>query len=264
VQEKIREIEHKERCSILKIAVISDIHGNLPALEAVMSDIKKRKADKIICLGDIVGKGPSSKEAIDICKKECDIVIKGNWEDFICKDYTALNQGKTDKISERIAWYINSIGDQRMKYLEALPHSTEFYFSGKLTRLFHAHPKNYNRYYQNSSLEQRLELFDFSDFSEEEKTADIAIYADIHSAYLQAGQGRYLVNVGSVGNPLETTQASYVILEGENDDPNFSVQFMRIAYDIEKAIELAKEANVPDLEGYISELRTAVYFKRSK
>jgi len=248
----------------LKVAVISDIHGNLPALEAVMNDIKKRRVDKIICLGDIVGKGPSSKATIDICKKECDIVIKGNWEDFIYKAYLDINRGETDKVSDRISWYAGSIGAERMEYLGQLPHSTEFYFSGKLARLFHAHPKNFNRYYQNSPIEQRLELFDFGDFSEVKETAGIAIYADIHSAYLQAGQGRYLINVGSVGNPLEATQASYVIIEdSEDNDSNFSVQFLRVTYDIEKAIDLAKEANVPDLDGYISELRTAVYFRRS-
>ena len=247
----------------MKIAVISDIHGNLPALEAVINNIKKRAVDKIICLGDIIGKGPSSKEAVDICRKECDIILKGNWEDFLYKSYIAINEGH-EETDERRLWYINSADSQRMEYLGSLPHSIEFYLSGKLTRLFHAHPKNFNRYYPHSPIEQRLELFDFSDFSENKKTADIAIYADIHNAYMQIVQGKHLLNVGSVGNSLDTTRASYVILEGdEKDELDFSMQFIRVSYDIEKAVAIAKEANVPDLEGYISELRTAAYFRRS-
>ena len=245
----------------MKIAVISDIHGNLPALKAVISDIKKRAIDKIICLGDLIGKGPSSKEVIDICRNECEIVVKGNWDDLIYKAY--VNQEQAGTFSERMLWCINSISLQYLEYLGSLPHSTEFYISGKLARLFHAHPQNFNRYHQDSPIENRLELFDFGDFSDIRKTADIAIYADIHGAYMQILQGKYLINVGSVGNPLDITQASYVILEGgEKKDSSFGVQFVRVSYDIEKAIELAIKADVPDLDGYISELRTAKYFRR--
>ncbi len=53
-----------------KIAVISDIHGNLPALEAVLADIQQRDIHRIICLGDLVGKGPDSSKAIDIIKEK--------------------------------------------------------------------------------------------------------------------------------------------------------------------------------------------------
>jgi len=249
----------------LKIALISDIHGNLPALLAVMSDIKSRNVDKIICLGDIIGKGPSSKETINICKKECDIVLIGNWEDFIYKQYSAFDKGEIDKIDDRILWYINSVDAEHLEYLGSLPHSYELYLSDKLIRLFHAHPKNFNRYYAHSPLEQRLELFGFSEFSAEQKPADVAVYGDIHNAYLQVGGGigKYLLNVGSVGNPLDTTQSSYLIIEGDEDNLSFNTQFIRVSYDIEKAVENAVEANVPDLEGYISELRTAKYFKRS-
>ena len=247
----------------MKIAVISDIHGNLPALEAVMSDIKKRAAHKIICLGDIIGKGPSSKDAIEICKRECDVVVKGNWDDGIYSEYVAIKQGQSDKVSDRAHWYINSMEPQHLEYLGSLPHSTEFYLSGKLIRLFHAHPQNYSRYYPDSPVEQRLELFGFGDFSEAKKQADVAIYADIHAAYMQILHGKHLLNVGSVGNPLDIPQASYVILEGdENDTSSFAVQFVRVEYDIEKAITIAREANTPDLDGYIGELRTAKYFRR--
>jgi len=249
----------------MKIAVISDIHGNLPAFEAVMKDINIKKADKIICLGDILGKGPNVKEVIDICKKECEIVIKGNWDDGFYYNYIILNQEQENKINDKLLWYINNIGSEIIEYLGSLPHSTEFYLSGKLIRLFHAHPKNFNRYFPDSPIEKRLELFDYSNGSIIKKSADVAIYADIHSAYMQIIQNKFLLNVGSVGNPLDITQSSYIMLEGEenNNDSSFGVQFIRVPYDIEKAVEMAKESDVPDLDGYISELRTAVYFHRN-
>ena len=63
-----------------KIAIISDIHGNLPALEAVLHDIKRRGITRIFCLGDLVGKGPSSAEVVDLIKQTCEAVVQGNWD----------------------------------------------------------------------------------------------------------------------------------------------------------------------------------------
>lgn len=66
-----------------KIAVISDIHGNIPALEAALKDISERQIKRIICLGDLVGKGPCPEKAIDIVKEQCETVILGNWDDLV-------------------------------------------------------------------------------------------------------------------------------------------------------------------------------------
>jgi phosphoesterase, MJ0936 family len=230
----------------MRVAVISDIHGNLPALESVMDDIAKRKVDSIVCLGDLMGKGPNSKEVIDICRKECEIIVQGNWDDGL---YT-LYKGNWE-MSEKNRWYVNSARPDQLEYLGTLPHIAEIHLNGKLVRFFHAHPYNFNRYFQDSPIEKRLELFNYRD-----SLSDVAVYGDIHNAYMQVVQNRILINVGSVGNPLDITQASYVILD------NSDVQFIRVAYDIEKAVMLAKEYNVPDLDGYISELRTAKYFSR--
>ncbi|MET0959221.1 MAG: metallophosphoesterase family protein, partial [Psychrobacillus psychrotolerans] len=66
-----------------KIAIISDIHGNLTALESVLKDIEKRGVNQIFCLGDLVGKGPRGSECIELVRKHCDEVIYGNWDVFI-------------------------------------------------------------------------------------------------------------------------------------------------------------------------------------
>jgi len=234
----------------MKIAILSDIHGNLPALEAVLDDIRKRKVDKLICLGDMIGKGPSSKEVIDLCKAECDITVRGNWEGALSLSEWPLH----------LQWCINDMNQHHIDFITSLPHSTEFYLGDMLVRLFHAHPKNFNRYFQDSPIEQRRELFDFNDLSEIKQLANVTIYGDIHTTYLQMIDGRYLINTGSVGCPYDVTQASYLIIESGNTGKSFNTQFIRVAYDIEKAVTTAKEANIPYLEGYISELRTAKYF----
>ena len=69
----------------MKIAIISDIHGNLEALKSTLQDIEKRNIDKIICLGDIIAKGIHPKECIKLIKEKCDIVIQGNTDEYFSK-----------------------------------------------------------------------------------------------------------------------------------------------------------------------------------
>jgi protein phosphatase len=87
-------------------------------------------------------------------------------------------------------------------------------------------------------------------------------YGDIHRADVMTFQHQTLFNTGSVGNPLDITQASYAILEGTYGSEcadTFSVRLIRVPYDIELAIKQAADENMPSLEPYANELRTAKY-----
>jgi protein phosphatase len=238
-----------------RIAIISDIHGNIPALEAVLLDIKARDISRIICLGDMVGKGPHSEVAVDMVKEACELVVTGNWDEGITKPQE----------NEAIKWHQARLGTERFKYLESLPFSHDFFMSGKLIRLFHASSSSvHTRIYPWSSFEERLAMFEHSDLTGDQygQKPDVVGYGDIHYAFLQHINDKALFNAGSVGNPLEVTQASYAILEGiyNSRQPGpFSIQFVRVPYDVELSIQQAKEENMPYLEEYIMELRTAVY-----
>ena len=86
---------------MLKIAIISDIHGNLEALKATLEDIKRRKVDKIICLGDIIAKGVHPKECLELVKKNCEIVIQGNCDKHFAaehKDISILTEQEQKRI----------------------------------------------------------------------------------------------------------------------------------------------------------------------
>jgi protein phosphatase len=239
-----------------KIAIISDIHGNIPALESVLEDIDSRHIKRIICLGDLVGKGPQSSIAIQMIQKHCEMVVRGNWDDFFPKPQE----------SNTIKWHQNQLTKIQMNDLEELPFSVEFLMSGKLVRMFHASPRSvYERIQPWDSLERRLSMFENTEHTENisgEREPDVVFYGDIHNAYQQTIKGKTLCNVGSVGNPLDLTQASYAILEGEyNQSENgvFSIQLVRVPYDIESSIQIAKEMEMPELEEYIQELTTAKY-----
>lgn len=239
-----------------KIAVISDIHGNIPALEAVLKDIKLKGIERIVCLGDLVGKGPHSSEAIEIIRKECEHVVMGNWDDFITKPSDF----------ETLQWHQKQLSEQQRNYLRELPFLIEFIMSGKLIRMFHASPRSlYERVQPGAPMEQRVSLFENSNLTENiegERKPDVVCYGDIHQAYVQNFRGKTLCNAGSVGNPLEITQASYLIFEGvygQKEAASFSIQLVRVPYDIELAIRLAREEEMPEIDAYIQELTTAKY-----
>ncbi|MDO3410830.1 metallophosphoesterase family protein [Saccharibacillus sp. CPCC 101409] len=236
-----------------QIAIISDIHGNLPALEAVLEDIESRGIEEIYCLGDLIGKGPDGDLTVDLVRRRCRHTVRGNWDEFTSQptEYEALR------------WHQKKLGRERLDYLAALPFSIEFRLSGRYVRLFHASPRSvFERIQPWDDYERKLSLFDPSDLSVEPVKADVAGYGDIHNAYMQHMDGRMLFNAGSVGNPLDATQASYVILEGdpgERRKTRFDIRFARVPYDIARSIRLAVEAGMPELDAYVQELRTGRY-----
>ena len=116
--------------SLDKIAIISDIHGNMAALEAVLADIRLRGIDLIYNLGDLVGKGPHSDQVVDLCREVCQVTVRGNWDEMLAKHY--------EEAWPATAWYQAQLGPERRAYLRDLPNAYDFWLSGKRVRLYHA------------------------------------------------------------------------------------------------------------------------------
>jgi len=238
-----------------KIAVISDIHGNIPALEAVLKDIASRGIRRIFCLGDLVGKGPHAGKAVDICREACEMVLQGNWDRLVA------DGGGPPFL--RLDWHRARLGAERIDYLKNLPGVIDFYFSGKKVRLFHtSHIGVMERVFSNNQVADFAVMFNNTDFTGNHFTPDTVGFADIHRVLYQSRQGRILFNVGSVGNAMDETSAAYVIMEGNYGDRAkgfFTLQIIRLPYDAELAIRQAQEEAMPDIEPYAVELRTARY-----
>jgi predicted phosphodiesterase len=242
-----------------KIAVISDVHGNITAFDAVIADIRARGIEQIYNLGDVVGKGPCPGAAIDRSREVCQVVVRGNWDDWI------LNE------REMIAatWQYDQIGAARRAYLKELPDVHDFWLSGRRVRLYHASQKGiYHRVRAWAPYETHQAMFENTNFTGFGNPApDIVGYGDIHNAYMHSLDQKVLFNVGSVGNPLDLPMASYAILSGTMNSETpapFCVDFVRVVYDIEAEVELAYRCGVPEADAYAVELRTCVYRGRPK
>jgi len=240
------------------IAVISDIHGNMTALEAVIEDLQNRRIDKVFCLGDLVGKGPKPSEAVDRIKEICEVVVYGNWDEGI--------QYKQDY--EPSIWQQNQLGKERLAYLGSLPFHYDFYMSGKYIRLYHASAKSVHHrvvpwMHPPEEIEAMFENSEWITPLEDNRKPDVVGFGDIHAALIQnVFRQKTLFNAGSVGNPLDIPQATYAILHGTYDSKEtgpFSIEIARVPYDIEKEIRIAEELNMPGLEPYAFELREAIY-----
>lgn len=240
-----------------KIAVISDVHGNIPALDAVLADIRGRGIDLIYNLGDLVGKGPQSDVAVDVCREVCQVIVRGNWDEFVA---TA-----DENAYANTRWYQAQLGDERRAYLRGLPYAHSFWLSGRRVRLFHASQESvFTRIYPSHPHEAHVAMFSNTPATGDGPAPDIVAYGDIHSTYMLTlhREHKILLNAGSVGNPLDMPLASYAILSGELDSQTpglFGIDFVRVPYDIEATLDIARQLESPDYDVYARELREAVY-----
>lgn len=261
-----------------RISIISDIHGNLEALKSVLDDIKERNINRIFCLGDIIAKGTHQQECVDLVKEKCEVIIKGNCDEYFTSDIDLST--KTPSEINRITWNKNKLNDETKKYLNNLPYCYEFYMSGRLVRLVHAHPEKIDKFAGNIDKIDRLyELFLPSCNTISNEKADVLIYGHIHTPYVQKIYNRMIINTGSVGNAIDifrndekdgniknTTVANYLIISGnfdsKNIDEKISYELVSVPYDIEK--ELNDNNDNIEFESYKEEIKKGKYRDMTK
>lgn len=246
-----------------RIAIVSDVHGNVTALQAVLADIRERRITRIINLGDVVGKGPRASEAVALTRQACEVTVRGNWDAFIARDVIQpFSSGQ---------WTRDELTADDLAWLAGLPGTFELVMSGRRIRLFHAsQTSEFVRVRVRHSADEFRGMFTNTEFTGvfqaagggDSATPDVVGYGDIHSAYLKADEGLTLFNVGGTGNHLDAPSAPYVILEGRTDSlaPGpFSVSFARVGYDIEAEISAARQLGMPDADAYARELLDGIY-----
>ena len=259
-----------------RIAIISDIHGNREALKTTLEDIKRRKCDKIMCLGDIITKGAFSNECVELIRKNCDVVLRGNCDDKFSKKQDLNVLSEKDK--QRVIYYNKELTSETKEYLLNLPLCYEFYLSGRLVRLFHAGPDsmyNYSNVGAYASIDKKFKMFEPNVLTLSDNIADIVVYGHIHTQLMNKMYNRTLICCGSIGNNLEyirnekkdanvlnTTCANYVILEGKIDSKEFDtldIDFIQVQYDIDKELEDSKGKKGESSDALFYELKHGKY-----
>lgn len=239
-------------------AIISDIHGNLEALEAVLGDINAQGIKEIYCLGDIIGYGPNPRECIDLVMKHCQVTILGNHDQAALFDPEGFNAG-----AERAIFWTR----QMLESGDAAGNEARWGFLGELPRMrrdqqflyVHGSARNpLNEYvfpedvYNQRKMERIFGLVDRYCFQGHTHipgvfTEDYSFQSPDELRHEVAlGDQKMLVNVGSVGQPRDgDPRASYVIVQDQ------SVKFRRVDYDFEKTA--AKIYDIPDLDNFLGD-----------
>jgi protein phosphatase len=165
-----------------------------------------------------------------------------------------------------IDWHRQRLGKERLRYLRELPPVHNCMISGRPVRLYHAsHIGIWHRVRADAPEEEHRAMFTNTEFTGDGATPDVVGYGDIHQCYVRTFRGGgILFNTGSVGNPLDEPRAAYAVLEGNFGDSEagpFSVQLVRLPYDIDRAVQVAAEEGLPEPEfiEWEDELRTGRY-----
>jgi protein phosphatase len=253
------------------VAIIADTHANLTALEAVLVDIDARGIKHIVHLGDVGGKGPRPREVFELLLERQIPIIYGNWDDLLSRRVQPDFMGDQPLMAQALDYQRDQIGIELQKALTRLPYALELQRFSGVVRLFHASARGlWVRVRENDPLESFYGLFDATDLVGTDAELPTAIgYGDIHTTlvkYLRRFpeptphmRGKMIFNVGSVGNPLDIPVPSYGILHGSI---GLELTLVRVPYDIELECAAAIKSKMPQLEEYLQETRTGMYFPR--
>ncbi len=236
----------------MRVAVISDIHGNQLALEAVLRDLESQpRCDQLIIAGDLCLNGPRPREVLQIVRDLRCPVIQGN------VDMETVTQApeKGEKKRSVVGWTREQIGQEGIAYLAALPFSYRVSNPGGRDLLIvHANPLNMEDALFPNADDQALEGL----LGGLDAQIGALAFGHLHIAYIRRWRGLLLVDVASCGAPRdEDLRAAYGILNWQ--EGQWEAEIRRVPYDVQAVVKQFKNSGMPNAEKRIKVLLEARY-----
>jgi putative phosphoesterase len=238
----------------MRLAVISDIHGNHAALKAVIHDMEEQQIDRVLFLGDLVMLGPEPQGSLDIIKElKPACWLKGNtdtWFEEMSGGWTPSNE-KEQELYEYYQYATSRLSNADIELIIDRPVTDTVEYMGKHILCVHGSPRAINEIMDGRVPKESL------DQMAEGVKEDIIICGHSHVPYNGRHKGRYIFNVGSVGKPFDgDVRASYGIIELSPDvEPKFVHR--RVSYSLSEVLKLAREREFPRLEKFEAILSAA-------
>jgi putative phosphoesterase len=226
----------------MRIGIVSDIHGNLPALDAVQADLARQQLDAIYGLGDLVGYGASPNEVIERIRDAAIPTIMGNYDDGVGFDRDDCGCAYRDPDEEArgqrsLMWTRTHTTSPNKAFLRSLVPQIRLEIGGQRILLVHGSPRRMNEYlFEDRPLSSFQRLASTSD-------ADVIVFGHTHRPYTKVVGDVRFVNAGSVGKPKDGDwRACYAIVE-----PGAArrVEFVRVEYDVERAMDAIRGTDLP-------------------
>lgn len=232
----------------MRVGLISDLHGNCLALDAVLAELRREELDSIVCLGD-VAVGPQPREVIArVQELECPIVL-GNW-DAACLNGVPTAAAATDEIVNEIhAWWGDQLSADDRAFLGTFVPLLELPLDGIPALCFHGSPRSYDDWIFATTPDAELEAM-FDGHRE-----PLLVGGHTHLQLVRRWGRSLLVNPGSVGLPFLSwwpeevrvaPWSEYAILDV--DDGRIHVDLRRTTYDVEKLLSISRASGMPHAE----------------
>lgn len=227
-----------------RITVFGDIHGNLPALEAVLADMHSLGLDNRYCLGDLVGYGVFPNEVTERIRELGCPTLMGNYDQGVGHNSDdcgcAYTKPEAEALGKRsIAWTNAHTSDENKAFLRTLHTQVPLQLGDLRVVLVHGSPRRINEYLFEDRPARSLErLLDSVD-------ADVLVCGHTHLPYHRVlPSGRHVVNAGSVGKPKDgDPRACYVVMSADGGE--LTVDFQRVEYNVEHIAQAIEESDMP-------------------
>ena len=236
----------------MRIGLITDIHGNKKALDAVLEQLKKENVDKIICMGDLVGGAPMSEEVVQkiINMGQKVVAVRGNRERYIIEGMPKVVHDERMKISDeqlqRNEWIKKELSDSSIEFISKLPKEITCEIEGHKIYIAH-YPMNedgnFRKHIKKANVEDNAIMFSGID-------ADIYLYGHTHKEICNFKNSKTYINPGALGCPEKTNHALYGILNINKKEVKYKQLY--VEYNVQEVIDYIKKIKFP---GYKEVLR---------
>lgn len=235
----------------MKIGIITDVHSNIQALNAILNEFDKENVDKIICCGDIIGIGINPEETVQtlLKRKEMLIAVRGNHEQYLLNGIPEEVHDNKRKMSEKEVknhkWNHSKLSEQSINFLRQLKISENIKLEGKQFYVVH-YPQQadgtYKKHIKNPNAMDNVEMF-------KENDADIFLYGHTHTFSVNNIDDKWYINIGALGCPMKSNIARAGILEINDGEVKFSS--INVEYNVKEIIDEINNLKFPFYEGIL-------------
>ncbi len=235
----------------MRLAILSDIHGNSVALDACLADLQTQGgADTIVVAGDLCMDGPRPKKIIDRIIEIEALSVRGNTDRYLCQakdELVGLEQ-------EQMLWTRAALGEKRLRWLSELPSELRFGDPENQLLVVHANPTNDDEHLWPDASDELLERL----LGNEQ--ARVIAFGHVHLPYVRLWRGRLLVNVASAGLPKDgDPRASYALLTLRTG--GWQVKHRRVPFDTKRVAKQLIDCGIPGADDLIATFRRHRYKK---
>jgi putative phosphoesterase len=226
-----------------RVAVITDVHANLPALEAVLEAIAWMGVDALYCGGDLVGYGPHPNEVCALLEDREIPTIYGNYDYAIARELddcgcAYVTEHDRELGQRSVAWTLAHTDARSKAFMRALPFNLRFTLGGQRVRLVHGSPRKVNEYLFEDKPARTFERIAV------DAGCDVLVFGHPHKPWVHDYGGVRFVNCGAVGKPKDgDPRASFALLEARGGRVEASIE--RVPYDAERVAREVAAAGLP-------------------